>query len=181
MRALAALSLITFQTSPLACRKPEGDNPTITSRDTTLTSAARFVTTFYSWYLPLAEQGTGQTIALHDSSALFAGGLVTALQEDAEAQARNPNEIVGLDGDPFLDAQDFCQSYQVGSARYSGPSVLVEVYGICSGQRHPQPDVIAELRRAATAWVFVNFQYPGRHSDLMRDLDQLRRDRAAGR
>jgi hypothetical protein len=101
MRALAIIALIVCQVSLLGCRKPEANSSSNAPRDTTLTSAARFVSTFYSWYLPLAERGTGQTIALHDSSARFDRSLVTALQQDAEAQARNPNEIVGLDGDPF--------------------------------------------------------------------------------
>lgn len=130
---------------------------------------------------PAAEKGSGVTLATRDSAALFAPVLVDALRADAQAQARSPQEIVGLDGDPFLDAQDFCESYEIGGARHRGDHVLVDVYGVCSGQRHSQPDVVAELSRRDSSWVFVDFQYPTRQSTLTRDLGDLRRSRGKSR
>lgn len=118
-------------------------------------------------------------VALRDSSALFAPALVRALQADAEAQTRTPEEIVGLDGDPFLDAQDFCDAYTVGGARRQGEAVVVAVRGNCPGRADTLPDVVAEIRPYLAGWVFVNFRYPRRASDLRRDLDDLRRAREA--
>jgi len=155
----------------LACNR-SGPTP-----DAELASAAQFVRTFYAWYVPAAQAGTGLQSAMRDSTALFTPSLVRALEADGEAQAKNPDEVVGLDGDPFLDAQDFCPPYQVGSARRDAGAVLVELRGNCPGRTDSMPDVLAEVHGSAGAWVFTNFRYPTRDSDLMKDLDELRRAR----
>jgi hypothetical protein len=116
---------------------------------------------------------------MQDSAALFAPALVSAIKADGEAQAKNPDEVVGLDGDPFLDAQDFCPPYKVGAAHREGSAVLVEIRGSCAGRTDSMPDVLAELHGSPGAWVFTNFRYPTRNSDLMKDLDELRRQREA--
>lgn len=145
--------------------------------DPSLASATRFVETFYAWYVPAAQAGTGLATALGDSAHLFAPALAAALRADAAAQARAADEIVGLDGDPFLDAQDFCEVYHTGNARAEGAVVLVEVYGSCTRGEGGRPDVVAEVGPRDASWKFVNFRYPARHSDLRRDLEQLRRSR----
>ena len=149
--------------------------------DPALSSATRFVEAFYAWYVPVALKGRGLQVATGDSAALFAPALVSALRADGEAQAKNPDEIVGLDGDPFLDAQDFCEAYHAGVARREGASLLVDVHGTCTRHTDGQPDVVAELSGRDSAWTFVNFRYPGRASDLLKDLDELRREREAKR
>jgi len=152
-------------------------NPAGSAPDPDLASASQFVRAFYQWYVPAAQAGTGLQRAMQDSSALFAPALVRAVQADGEAQAKNSDEVVGLDGDPFLDAQDFCPAYEVGSARRDAGAVLVEVRGNCAGRTDSLPDVLAELHGGPGAWVFTNFRYPGRGSDLMKDLEELRRQR----
>src|SRR5215472_17015290 len=82
--------------------------------DPALASAATFVKGFYAWYVPKAEKGTGLEVATEDSAKLFDPVLLHALSEDSAAQAKDSTEVVGLDGDPFLNAQDFCQQYEVG-------------------------------------------------------------------
>jgi len=57
--------------------------------------------------------------------------------------------------------------------------VLVELRGNCAGRTDSVPDVLAELHGSPGAWVFTNFRYPGRNSDLMKDLEELRRQREA--
>jgi len=156
-----------------------GCNRAGTAPDPDLASAAQFVRAFYQWYVPAAQAGTGLQRAMQDSSALFAPVLVRAIEADGEAQAKNPDEVVGLDGDPFLDAQDFCPPYEVGSARRDAGAVLVELRGNCAGRTDSVPDVLAELHGSPGAWVFTNFRYPGRNSDLMKDLEELRRQREA--
>jgi len=135
--------------------------------------AVQFVRSFYAWYVPLARQGTGLSTALGDSASLFTPELVAALGEDARAQAMDTVDVVGLDGDPFLDAQDFCEAYDVTTGRIERAHVLVQVHGVCSGERHAGADVVAEVAVAGTGWRFVNFRYPGRHADLLGDLARL--------
>ena len=145
--------------------------------DTELSQAAQFVRAFYGWYLPAAGTGAGLKQAISDSATLFAPEIVHAIEADGEAQAKNPNEVVGLDGDPFLDAQDFCERYDVGTARREGTDILVDVYARCSGDTTSTPRIAARVRRNGQGWTFVNFQYPQRSSDLLKDLDELRRQR----
>ena len=145
--------------------------------DQELADATAFVRAFYGWYLPAAGTGDGLKRAVTDSAALFAPDLVRALKADGEAQAKNPNEVVGLDGDPFLDAQDFCERYDVGTARRDGNDILVDVYARCSGDTTSAPRIAARVRRSGQGWSFVNFQYPQRGSDLLKDLEELRRQR----
>jgi len=153
----------------LACGR--GDPP----QHPDLTSAVGFVAGFYDWYVPSARQGTGWPLVIQDSAHLFAPALVDDLRLDADAQARSPDAIVGLDGDPFLDAQDFCELYTVGAARHEGSSVVVDVHGDCSAEPDGAPDVAAVLHRSGSGWVFENFRYPKYDSDLVRVLRELRR------
>ena len=175
MRAFLTISLTILLN--VACGRG-GESP---PADTELTEAQAFVRAFYVWYLPAAGTGEGLKRAVTDSAALFAPDLVRALEADGEAQAKNPNEVVGLDGDPFLDAQDFCERYEVGTARRDGLDILVDVYARCSGDTTSAPRIAARVRRNGQGWTFLNFQYPQRGSDLLKDLDELRRQRDSTR
>lgn len=145
--------------------------------DPALASATDFTKSFYGWYVPKADKGMGEQLAIGDSAHLFDSALVAALWADAEAQAKDSDEVVGLDGDPFLNAQDFCQSYEVGGARHDSSHVLVDVYGVCDGKKHAAPDVLAELAPRGASWIFVDFRYPAAHSSLSRTLVALRDSR----
>lgn len=145
--------------------------------DPTLGSATAFTKSFYAWYVPKAEKGMGVQLALGDSAYLFDSSLVAALRADSEAQAQDSNEVVGLDGDPFLNAQDFCQSYEIGSARHDSTRVLVDVFGVCDGKRDTRPVVVAELVPRGASWIFMDFQYPEAHSSLERTLAELAKSR----
>jgi len=152
--------------------------------DPELASATQFVQSFYRWYVAGTNKGSGWQDALRDSTALFAPALVTALRADeaAQRQAKPSDGIVGLDWDPFLAAQDICDSadaYAVGSARRRGQDVLVNVRGKCWQRKDTLPDVVADVRRRGPSWVFVNFLHAADSSDLLKDLDDLRRERAA--
>lgn len=166
---VAALLLACGRSSPAPDSDPE------------LVQAADFVRAFYQWYLPAAGTGAGLQRAIGDSAARFTPELVRAIEADGEAQAKNPNEVVGLDGDPFLDAQDFCERYDVGTARRDGKDILVDVYARCSGDTSSTPRIIARVNRTGSGWIFTNFLYPGRGSDLLRDLDELQRERDSAR
>jgi len=162
--------LLAFALLAIGCT-PRGEG------DAALASATTFTKTFYDWYVPKADKGTGLEIATSDSARLFDPGLRHALSEDSAAQAKDSTEVVGLDGDPFLNAQDFCQSYEIGAARRDSTHILVEVFGVCDGKKHESPDVIAELAPRGSSFVFTDFRYPGEHSTLLRVLADLKVER----
>src|SRR5207244_1798701 len=99
-----------------------------------------------------------------------------ALKQDLEESAKNPDEVVGLDFDPFLATQDPCERYEVGAATRKGKDFLVEIHGVCAGKKHDKPDVIAELVPKGNSWVFANFRYPTERSDLLKVLKSLREE-----
>ncbi len=166
MPKLMTLALLSLPL--LACGRTDS------ASDPELASASSFVAGFYDWYLPSVERGAGWHVVIQDSSHLFASALVEDLRADAEAQANRPDAIVGLNGDPFLDAQDFCEVYVVGNVQHQGRSLIVDVHGDCSIGPDSIPDVVAELNRSGSDWIFVNFLYPRYDSDLVQVLNQLR-------
>ncbi len=92
--------------------------------------------------------------------------LAAALKADREAAMANDEEIVGLDFDPFVNAQDICGPYQArGAAPYEGKLDVV-IYNGC-GWGHPfVPDVIYVLERRADRWVLADIRYPGQSTLL---------------
>lgn len=136
-------------------------------------SPVEFVQGFYDRYLPLSAghgQGPAWGRAVAARPADFAPELARALQDEAHAQDAAKGEVAGLDFDPFLNSQDPCDRYEAGTARPVGAGYAVDVYGVCSGTRNPQPDVIAALAPADGSWQITNFQYPNLRTDLMRKL-----------
>ena len=141
--------------------------------------ASDFVQKFYDWYVPIAHKSgddpsSDRAIAKH--GAVFDPPLLRALKIDAEAQSKSP-DIVGLDFDPFLNAQDFDDKYVVGNVTENGGVYLVSVYGVRNGKRHAKPDVVAELKPVKGSFQFTNFRY-GADGDLLGILKSLADDRA---
>lgn len=138
-----------------------------------------FVQSFYNWYVPKALSDSispSWNIALTHKASIFNQRLANALKNDSIAQAQSPGEIVSLDFDPFLASQDPCERYEVGKITQRHNSYFVEIFGICSGKRNTKPDVIAELARKDTSWVFINFYYPN-NKDLLSVLKSLQESR----
>jgi len=148
--------------------------------DASLAAASRdFVQKFYDAYVPqaLAERTTpASDFAIDHLSASFDGGLLAALKEDAAAQARSSDDIVGLDFDPFLSSQDPAERYEVGTATHEGAKYLVPVYPVMAGKRSQEPAVIADVEQENGQWRFVNFRYPG-SDDLLTVLRLLKESR----
>jgi hypothetical protein len=104
------------------------------------------------------------------------------MKQDADAQAKNPGEIVGIDFDPFLNGQDFAQKYVVGKVTHKGDRYRVEVFGIWNGKKDEIPSVVPELMYSNGQWRFMNFYYhrdPKKPSedDLLSVLRALREER----
>jgi hypothetical protein len=142
------------------------------------TPGYRFVQGFYDFYLPRMSGGGGWQAVRKERGATFAPELVSALDADAAAAAASPDEIVGLDFDPFLATQDPCERYEVGPESPAGPNHRVEVFAVCGGTRELTPSVVAEIAQRGDAWVFVNFHYPREQTDQLRVLGELSAGRA---
>jgi hypothetical protein len=101
------------------------------------------------------------------------------LHDDAAAASKNPGEIVGLDFDPFINAQDWEGKYWVKSVNVKDGTCHASVWGLDAGKKvdivHP------ELKMISNNWVFVDFFYPesmGRaDASLMGILTDLRYER----
>jgi hypothetical protein len=145
------------------------------ARGTTADSVGRAVQAFYNWYLPRTATGTGAPWmrAIRERRALFAPAIIAGLRQDSVASARSPDEIVGLDGDPFLNSQDPCDRYEVRRVRRAGERFLADVFGAGSCGRHAQPDVVVEVVRRAGGWRFENFRYSDPPGDLLALLREL--------
>jgi hypothetical protein len=93
------------------------------------------------------------------------------------------DDIIGLDFDPFLGAQDPDDKYAAGEVAEHDGVYLVNVYGVRKGKRSAKPDVVAELKATKGSFQFTNFLYSadgvyGADADLLGILKQLSDDRA---
>lgn len=148
-------------------------------------SCRAFVQRFYDWYLRLSEKEkklSPSDLALRSHASWFSRELKRRLAEDSTAAAKSPGEIVGLDFDPFLNAQDTPQRCVVKRVTSKGGSYRAEVHRVESGKTVQDPAVVPELIQRGGQWTFVNFHYPStdgpRHEDdLLNVLKRLREDR----
>ena len=158
----------------VACSSPSPESDTA--------GASAFVQHFYDWYAPILLKG-GDTVpdlvALNTHPTWFDSSLAAALRADNQASAKVPDEVAGLDYDPFTASQDPCEKYVVDRAERRDSHVVVALYGVCAGKRDSIPSVSAEVVRRGSEWVFTNFYFPhSPGSDLASDLKALAADRA---
>jgi hypothetical protein len=151
------------------------------SNDTDTGAVQDFVQEFYSWYVPVAHNsrsGRSSDLALKTRPSAFDPSLARQLKEDSDAQEKVQGDIVGLDFDPFLGAQDPCERYEVVNVDKKEENYLVGVRGAGGCEKHDEVDVIAEVASRNGALSFVNFHYPHLDkSDLLTILKKLRDDR----
>jgi hypothetical protein len=131
---------------------------------------------FYTWYVPIAQKSDGLAAVLKQRPNALTPALADALKADRAAAAKNKDEIVGLDGDPFLDSQDPCESYEVGTAAPGGTRALVPVYSVCQGKRSAKPEFTVELALQKDKWQIANIHFQ-RGGDLVSLLARLKNDR----
>ena len=153
------------------------------AKDATTPAAQGFVQGFYDWYVGQAKKSDQHLMddALSNKRWPMSEAIVTALKADMAAQAKTPDDIVGIDFDPFLAAQDECWPYKTGKVTTVAGKTRVEVFGHCEKTHPESPDVIAELEQRDGKWVFVNFIYPGDpgqpDGDLLKTLKDLQQER----
>lgn len=171
--AICSILLVSLCGGPICAQQKASSGPAESCR--------RFVQQFYSWYVARSKKAGGEDLILTKKRASFSSKLVRRLKEDRLAANRSPGEIVGLDFDPVLNAQDVAQHYVMGKVTSKGGLFRAEVYGIWNGKKGESPDVVPELKRKGKRWIFVNFYYPSRDKtpkdDLLHVLANLKRER----
>jgi hypothetical protein len=138
-------------------------------------TAVAFVRSFYQTYGPRsATSGLAAVDSLLvERPALFTPELLAALRRDAAARAAVKGEIDGLDWEPFLNTQDPCEQYVVGTATRAASHVRVRVYAICRGRRSDSVAVVADVTPVGSSWAFANFLYGAPAGDLLTALHAL--------
>lgn len=182
-RSLLAAAVLSAST--VACQPAADARAVARAAGGSATTAARalgatdFVRAFYAAYAPRARVSGLAALdsVLRERPAYFTPTLGAALRADAAARAAAVGEIDGLDGDPFLNAQDPCEQYVVGDAAAAAapppPAVRVPVYAVCGGKRGADPAAIVEVVPRAGGWAVANVHYTGPPDDLLSLLDRL--------
>jgi hypothetical protein len=142
--------------------------------------AKAFVQKFYDAYMPVVQaekEAPASNYVVEKMSGVLDPVLLAGLKEDMAAAAAAPEgELVGLDFDPFLDAQDPADRYEVTSVSKKGTTYLADVYCVTEGKRSDKPCVVPELVQDNGTWRFVNFDYP-EGGDLLTVLKDLKAER----
>lgn len=137
-------------------------------RDLAADSAVRLVQRFYDWYVPRAANPRDRDMIMAAAThgpVPFDPKLVQWLRVDSTARARATGEIDGLDGDPYLNAQDPCDAYRATTAARTGTSYLVSVVGRGGCAPHQAPDVVVEIGYRHGGWTILEFRDPTRHNE----------------
>ena len=149
-------------------------------------SCREFVRSFYDWYFDRLNAAKTRQIAgpsdydvLTLKPQLFTPELRKKLHEDAVEASRNPGEIVGLDFDPFINAQDWEGKYWVNSVYLIDSTCRASVWGMDAGKK---VDIVHPVLKITNGnWIFVDFFYPqetGRvDASLMGILTDLHNER----
>jgi hypothetical protein len=179
-RTFIALILFSFGVGALQAQTPTAPSQPV--------DCGPFVQQFYNWYLAkenaLTKRNSRESaleVTLREKRSAFSPELVKGLKEDLAASKKSPGEIVGLDFDPFLNAQDIAERYLVGNVTPKGDHYWVEVFGVWNGQKNSNPDVVPELALENGHWIFTNFHYGKTdipvNENLVSILEVLKKDR----
>jgi hypothetical protein len=179
-RTFVALILFSFGVGAL-----QAQTPTTSSQPQ---DCGHFVQQFYNWYVAtenaLMKRNSLESaleVTLREKRSSFSPELVKGLKEDLAASKKSPGEIVGLDFDPFLNAQDIAERYLVGKITPKGDHFWVEVFGVWEGKKNSNPDVVPELAFENGQWIFTNFHYGKTdiavNENLVSILQILKKDR----
>jgi hypothetical protein len=131
-------------------------------------SARTLVQRFYNWYVPRAANPRGRDMIMEAAThgpLRFDPELVRWLRIDSTARARAKDEIDGLDGDPYLNAQDPCYAYSAQSVAAAGRAFRVSVLGRGGCAVHKRADVVVEIGHRAGRWTILEFRDPSRRNE----------------
>lgn len=188
MKPLASFTSLVLALAVLACGETD-ESSSVTDRSDTSPaghatdaheSASGFTQEFYESLEERDWSVHPVDAAVADQPRYFSAELISALRIDIDVRSRHPDQIVGLDWDPFTASQDPCIPYNVDHAISSGDTVLVAVKGACTDTASSSPpDVVAVVGRSGSGWVFQDFRYPDSETGLLETLAQLQRLRDA--
>lgn len=142
-------------------------------------AARKAAQAFYDWYAPMAMKNAKEPAferALRERKAALAEELAKALAADAAAQKAVPDDIVGLDWDPFLNAQDSYPRYVAGAVKPDGKGFLVAMHGVQGGKKGAETLFVVEMVPKDGKFVIGNVRGP-KGGDLMASLKQLAEER----
>lgn len=145
-------------------------------------SAHDFVQGFYDWYGFGVDKNDHSMVdaALASKRWPMSDAIVAALKADEAAQEEVPDEIVGIDFDPFTASQDDCSPYKAGQVTKTGNQYQVEIFDnndLCKDPHPELPYIVTVLEKHGGSWVFVNFLYPREKDDLLSTLKGLKEER----
>ncbi len=141
---------------------------------TALKACESFVQDFYDWYIPEMTNNVPAPVnerVLKVKARSFSAELVRMLKRDLEESKKVPDEIVGLDFDPFVNSQETPNHFVTGKATVhpssGGNKYQVEVYDTTelakgkdfSSKKKVAPAVTPELMYKNGQWYFTNFLY----------------------
>ncbi len=142
-------------------------------RDSSIQSAVTFTQNFYDWY---HLHNDNMMTAIDQRPELFETELLKGLKDDIEKQSKNPEEIVGIDYDPFTLSQDPCDPYRVENVSQRGDTIIVSMKGMCTDTApRSYPDVLVKLRRKSSGWIFVDFISLQEAFSLLDDLAKVQK------
>ena len=147
-------------------------------------SARRAVQRFYDWYVPRAAKPNGRDMVMQAAvrgPLSFAPELVHWLRIDSTARAKSKDEINGLDGDPYLNAQDPCAAYSAREVKKSDRVFMVDVVGHGGCPAHTTPDIVVEIGRLGGRWTMLEFHDPHRANEGLIPLLKKLHPPAAGK
>lgn len=140
----AALLVALALAMPAAAQKKRAPKPA---------DPAAVVRTLYSYHFKHKFDWTG---TLAHNRELFAPDLLKLLDEVDRAQAANPDEIVGLDFDPLVDAQEEAQTYRITGTKREGDEAIVTVTANIYGSPRTMRLRLAQFDGA---WRITNINY----------------------
>ncbi len=121
--------------------------------------------------------GGSEPDALRYKKSVFSMRLFRALDANRQAQARS-TRIVGLDFDPFLNAQFTSTQYELGDLHFNNNECFAPVYFTSPGVNRGNSSAVPELGLQNGHWVFVNFHYgKSKDDDLLSILRSYGYDR----
>lgn len=172
LHRLLPLIILTIAAHPVSAGEAENN------------SCKKFVQSFYDWYVSKNQGNPNDDTMIavfKNKKFAFSKELESKLKDDHNVAALFPGEIVGLDYDPFLNAQDVANKYTVGKVSNTGEKYRADVFSVFDGKKSSKPVVVPELVFRNGNWVFVNFIYPDAsikvNQDLISTLNQLKKDR----
>ena len=146
-------------------------------------SARVFVQKFYNWYNKLYNNQltncknceNADKFTVEHKPQYFEAKLLRAYIEYFNAEPKKADEIIGLDFDPILAAQDVGFDYQTGSVKKVNGRFFIDIHCGQVGKSRmeilKEPIVLnAEVINTDGVWKFANFTYPNPNGGNLLDM-----------